>query len=101
MSEPRTLTITSEADARQAAPDVVIMGNTDHWQLLSKASCASQGWMHSTKAMKVGSLGCLVQVSTLQNGLPAEALAFVPGAWIEPDENGGRKLVWLRSEDDD
>lgn len=59
--------------------------------------------MKSTKAMEVGSLGCLVQVTTQQRNADgnysiAESVTFVPTAIIEEvtDESGnviGRKVI--------
>jgi hypothetical protein len=53
--------------------------------------------MKSCKAMEVPG-GCVVQVTTQQKNSDgsyavAEALTFVPGVKIVPDENNGRKLV--------
>lgn len=93
----KTQDVTCEADAQKKISDIKVVGRTDTFQLLCKASSDQQGWMKSTKAMHVPG-GCVVQVSTQQKGLDgtyavAEALAFVPGAVIAPDDNGGRKLV--------
>lgn len=46
--------------------------------------------MKSTKAMQLGEIGVLVQVSTQQGGNIAEAVTFVPGASISTDENGNK-----------
>ena len=53
--------------------------------------------MKSSKAMEVSGVGCVVQVTTQQRNpdgsyAVAEALTFVPGVTIVPDDNGGRKL---------
>lgn len=60
-----------------------IHGDPDTWECVSKASSASQGWMKSTKRMRVPG-GYLYQVTTehRRDGTVtacAEALAFVPG----------------------
>jgi len=76
--------------------------NGDLFKLLSKASSENEGWMKSTKAMKVVG-GCVVQVTTQQRNADgsfslAEALTYVPGVEIACDgdqESGitGRHLV--------
>lgn len=93
----KTQDVTSQADAQKKISDIKVVGNTDTFQLLCKASSESQGWMKSTKAMQTPG-GCLVQSSTQQrneNGsyAVAEALAFVPGVAIAQDLNGGRRLA--------
>lgn len=89
----KTLDNADVAQVKAQVPDVKVVGNGDLWQLLCKASSKSEGWMKSTKAMQIGGLGCLVQVSTQQGNNVAEAITFVPGAAIVSDQNGGRKLV--------
>jgi hypothetical protein len=63
-------------------PDVRVFGDGDAWRLICKASSEAEGWMKSTKAMPVEGLGCLVQVTTQQGEMIAEAVTFVPGAEI-------------------
>jgi hypothetical protein len=65
------------------SPNSLIYGNPDDWELICKASCDVQGWMRSTKAYEILGAGCLVQVSTIDNGQIAEAVTFVPGVVIE------------------
>ena len=92
-SEPKALDVQSVADAQAKVSDIKVVGNGDTFALLCKASSKSQGWMKSAKAMEIPDVGCVVQVTTQQGGNVAEALTFVPGVKIEPDENGGRKLA--------
>lgn len=95
----KTLDISREKAARENISDIKIVGNTDLFQLLCKASSKEQGWMKSTKAMLVPGIGALVQVSTQQRNPDgsysvAEALSFVSGCLeIADDKNGGRKLI--------
>lgn len=96
-TEPKTLHNSSASRARDNVRDLNIVGNGDLFQLLFKASSQEEGWMKSTKAMQVQT-GCVVQVTTQQRNpdgsyAVAEALTYVPGAKIVPDENGGRKLA--------
>ncbi len=74
----------SPEDARKNTPDLKVTGDPGAWELVCKASSASQGWMKSTKRMQIDS-GYLYQVSTEhrnpETGLVtacAEALTFVP-----------------------
>lgn len=100
---PKALDNTNIADAKAKTSDLKVWGNGDAWQLICKASSESEGWMKSTKAMRVSDLGCLVQVTTEKrnsNGSTslAEAVTFVPRATVEPvlRHDGvliGRRLV--------
>ena len=93
----KTLHNSEVSGARKNVKDIAIVGNGDMFQLLCKASSQEEGWMKSTKACEVAS-GCLVQVTTQQRNADgsyavAEALSFVPGVKVVPDDNNGRKLV--------
>lgn len=95
--EDKTLGNTDVNGAKKNVKDIVVFGNGDMFQLLCKASSEAQGWMKSTKAMEIPSVGCLVQVTTQQRNIDgtyavAEALSFVPGVKIVEDV-GGRQLV--------
>jgi len=93
----KTLHNSDVSGARKNVPDIKVVGNGDMFQLLCKASSEAEGWMKSTKAMKVVG-GCIVQVTTQQlnpdgSYAVAEAVTYVPGVIIEGDVNNGRKLV--------
>jgi hypothetical protein len=94
----KTLGNSDANGTRKNVSDVVFFGNGDLWQLLSKASSQSQGWMKSCKAMEVPG-GAVVQVTTQQRNpdgsyAVAEAVTFVPDVRVVDDtESGGRKLV--------
>lgn len=93
----RDYSITTTEQAVNATSDLVVFGNGDMWQLLCKVSSKSNRMMKSTKAMQIPMVGCLVQVTTVENGTPSEALSFVPNAVVveDKDENGnviGRRL---------
>lgn len=97
-SMTKTLNNSTVKPATAQVEDLEIVGNVDMFRLLCKASSQAEGWMKSTKAMQIGKRGCIVQVTTQQRGDNgewgvAEALTWVPGAQIEPDKNGGRKLI--------
>lgn len=95
----KTLHNSDVSGARQNVKDIKIVGNGDMFQLLCKASSQNEGWMKSTKACETPN-GCIVQVTTQQRNLDgsyavAEALTFVEGVKIVPDENNGRKLALI------
>ena len=85
-------TVTKSLDVKNV-DDVEVFGNGNLFQLLSKASSKSQGWMKSTNAMCIVGVGCLVQVTTQQGDNVAEALQFVPDVRIHIDPDGNKKLV--------
>ena len=94
----KTLHNSTVSQAKDNVSDLKVVGNGDMFRLLCKASSQKEGWMKSTKAMEILDVGCVVQVTTHQRNddgtnSVAEALTFVPGVWLEDDENGGRKLV--------
>jgi hypothetical protein len=87
---------TTVSQAKVSISDLVTFGDCDAFKLICKSSSETQGWMKSTKALEISGVGCLVQVTTLENGRPAEALCFIPGVkleLIEGDKLKGRKLV--------
>lgn len=92
----KTQDIVNQADAQAKVSDIKVVGNTDTFQLLCKASSAKEGWIKSTKAMELPG-GAVVQVTTVHRNkdgsyVVAEALTFVPAVRVLPDINGGRKL---------
>lgn len=91
----KALDVTSIADAQAKVSDIKVVGNGDLFKVICKASSKEQGWMKSSKAMEIGGVGCIVQVTTQQDKQVAEALVFVPGVKIADDVNGGRTLVAL------
>lgn len=93
----KTLGNSDISGTEKNVPDVRKVGNGDLFQLLCKAFSEEEGWMKSTKAMRVPG-GCVVQVTTQQRNpdgsyAVAEAVTFVPGVGIAEDINGGRKLI--------
>lgn len=84
----KTLHNSNVNGAHKNVPDLKVYGDGDLWRLLCKASSEVEGWMKSTKVMKVGPLGCLVQVTTQQRNpdgsyAVAEAVTFVPKAMFD------------------
>jgi len=80
----KTLNVKNMSDARSKVSDIEVVGDPGVWVLACKASSKSQGWMKSTKFMRVPG-GQLFLVTTQQRNLDgsyavAEALAFVPFA---------------------
>ena len=97
---PKTLNNTNEATAKANVPDIAVTGFGNSFAVICKASSQAQGWMKSTKGYDTGT-GVIVQVTTQQKNPDgtyaiAEALTFVPGVKLVPDERGdgkGLKLV--------
>jgi len=89
----KTLHNTDISGTQKNVSDVSVFGDGDLFQLLSKASSETEGWMKSTKAMEIVNAGCLVQVTTQQRNpdgsyVVAEALTFVPGVVIRRSKKG-------------
>ena len=78
----KSLENTTSSDASKNVKDIVFWGNGDAFKLISKASSQKEGWMKSTKAMEIPGVGCVIQVTTQQDGNVAEALVFVKGTKI-------------------
>lgn len=83
----KTLDITETKGARANIADIKVWGDGDSWKLLCKASSEAEGWMKSTKAYEIEGVGCMVQVTTQQNGQVAEAVTFVPFTTIVETTN--------------
>jgi len=88
--------VTDTADARSKARSqgsaIDVFGDPDQLKLLFKVQGA--GWKKSTKALPVPG-GCVIQMTTERQGRDgswtiAEAMQFIPGATVEPDEVEGR-----------
>lgn len=82
----KTLHNSNASTASKNVKDIIFWGNGNTFKLISKASSENEGWMKSTKAMEIKgkeSVGCVVQVTTQQGNNIAEALTYVPGAYIE------------------
>jgi predicted DNA-binding transcriptional regulator YafY len=97
----KTLNNISIDDVRQKVKDVEVVGDGNLFELLSKASSKTEGWMKSCKAMEIYRVGCVVQVTTQQQNpdgsyFVAEALTFVPDVKIIEDKNDGRMLVRVK-----
>lgn len=100
----KTLNNSDAKGARKQVKDLEIWGNGDTFRLICKASSSAERWMKSTKAMQIDGVGCVVQVTTQQDGNVAEALCFVPGVRIidHPLEDGKvteRSIVPIKSKE--
>lgn len=94
----KTLGISPVNSATKNVKDIVFFGNENTFKLINKASSQNEGWMKSTKAMEIKNVGCVIQVTTQQDGNVAEAITFVPGVKIitTKDVEGkilGREIV--------
>ncbi len=88
----RSLSNHDMTTATASTADIVTAGDPGAWVVVCKASSKAQGWMKSTKRLKVPG-GWLYQVTTehraggVASGYVtacAEALAFVPDAGMDP-----------------
>ena len=91
----KELGIVNVEDAKAKISDIVVFGNGDTFQLISKASSKSQGWMKSTKAMEIVGVGVVLQVSTQQGDNVAEALQFIPNVKIYTNEQGIKSITQM------
>lgn len=87
MSE-RSLSNHDMPSATASTPDIVTAGDPGAWVIVGKASSKAQGWMKSTKRLRVEG-GWLYQATTEHRHAGvvvacAEALAFVPDAASKP-----------------
>lgn len=89
----KTLKNTTASGASKNVKDIQFWGDGDSFKLISKAYSEKEGWMKSTKALHIGGVGCLVQVSTQQGDNVAEALVFVPGATIQENKDESGTIV--------
>ena len=92
----KTLGNTDTNTTRSNVKDVVIWGG-DKFKLIQKASSEAEGWMKSTKAMKVTG-GVVLQVTTQQRNpdgsyAVAEAVTFIPGLTIKERRNKEGKVI--------
>ena len=78
---------------RKNVPDVQFWGDGDTWKLICKAWSEDEEWMKSTKAMEIPEVGCLVQVTTQNEELPAESVVFVPGVRIEETKDEEENVI--------
>lgn len=93
LSETKDMGISDSKGAKANISDLEVFGDPDTWLLISKASSQSQGWMKSTKAMKIQGAGVIVQVTTQQGDNVAESLQFVPNVSIYEDTKTGIRTI--------
>lgn len=72
-------------DAKKIIEDLKVVGNPDTWKLICSVSSEAEGWMKSTKGLRIPGAGVLIQVSTQQGDHVAEALAFLPHVCLIPE----------------
>lgn len=92
----KTLHNTTSSQAKDNVKDIVFWGDGDTFKLISKASSKAEGWLKSTKAMYINSVGCVVQVTTQQGDNIAEAITFVPMVKIQDVKNDKDEVVSRR-----
>jgi hypothetical protein len=89
----KTLVNTDTNGAKKNVKDIQFWGDGDTFKLISKASSISEGWMKSTKAMQIDTVGCVVQVTTQQGNNIAEAVTFVPNVKIKETKDKEGKVI--------
>jgi hypothetical protein len=94
----RDYSIMTTEQAVNTTSDAVVFGDGDMWKLLCKFSSQSNRVMKSTKALEIKMVGCLVQVTTVENGLPSEAITFVPNTVIVEDKDEKGNVINRRLE---
>ncbi len=83
------------------ASDIQFIGDSKAVRLLYQASSVIEGWISTVKAIQLDG-GCIIRTNSEQRGKDgsrtstSEALLFIPNVRIEPDINGGNKLVPLK-----
>lgn len=101
---------------KKNTPDIEVWGNQDTFLTLTKTHYKKDRLIKTTKAMQIDGIGCVVQVTTQQlndtgmlpmlaNGglaldaetiktsVIAEALTFVPGAFISEAKDKDGKVI--------
>jgi hypothetical protein len=89
----KTLVNTDTNGAKKNVKDIQFWGDGDTFKLISKASSVKEGWMKSTKAMQIDTVGCVVQVTTQQGNNIAEAVTFVPNVKIKETKDKEGKVI--------
>lgn len=92
----KTMGNTDQNACRDNVKDVIIFGD-DLFELMSKASSESEGWMKSTKGMLTGK-GVVIQVTTQQRNKDgsysvAEAVTYVPGVTLQTTTDDNNKII--------
>lgn len=95
---PKTLNNVDGQTAKANVSDMEVFGDVNMFKVLCKASSKAQGWMKSTKAMEIFSLGVVVQTTTQQRNADgtnsiAESLVFVPGTKLIEEKNDSGQVV--------
>jgi hypothetical protein len=73
-------------------------GDGDTFKLISKASSEAEGWMKSTKAMEIESIGCIIQTTTQQRNPDGsyslcDTTTFVKDVKISEQLNSDNEVV--------
>lgn len=92
MSKPKTLGNTTAEQTEDNVQDVKSWGAKNMFKLITKAWSIEEEWSRSTKAMEIRGVGCVIQVSTILEGIPSEALSFVPGVRIREHKQGDKVI---------
>ena len=86
-NEEKDLSVEGPDDLKKKVSDAIVVGDPNLWALIGKASSQKQGWMKTTKALKVDD-GCIVQTETQQRNQDgswalSQGLVYVPDISID------------------
>lgn len=84
--DSKTLNVENPTDLLSKVPDVQVYGDPHTWVVVSKASSVRQGWMKTTKYMRVGS-GRVYQMETQQTN-PDGSYALSQSSVFVPEASG-------------
>lgn len=94
----KSLHNTTANGATKNVKDIQFWGDGDTFKLISKASSEAEGWMKSTKAMEIESIGCVIQTTTQQRNQDGsyslcDTTTFVPDVKISEQLNSDNEVV--------
>lgn len=89
--------VTSTADAAAKSSNIKITGNPDTWVLLCKVTgyrADGTAFTNATKALPIPGIGVVLHVVSVEGSTITSHMETIYGSMrIEPDTNGGHKIV--------
>lgn len=83
---------TEVEEVKEKVSKIESFGTPENFKTLSRRISNDEKWIHSHSAYEVPE-GCIVESTIFVKDNVSTSLVFVPGVRVEPDENGGNKLV--------
>jgi hypothetical protein len=77
-----SLKVAAPVDVRATAPKQLVHGDPNAWHELQVFDHMGRS-VSTTSAMEIPGVGCVIRVSTVDNGFVHEALTFVPNVRIQ------------------